>query len=102
MKNRASWERKPAKKQHRTNVLIDNDNAPFDDWSFIQETKLKPTSLLREKIQEMKQHYEINGRVEMDSYKKKMTFFKEKLEKFLSIASKVMTKEQYQKFLESA
>lgn len=46
------------KKQFRTSVLIDDDEAPFNDLQFIQARGLKPTNLLRSKIKELREKEE--------------------------------------------
>jgi hypothetical protein len=42
-------------KKFKTNVNIDNDQAPNDDLQFIRMHGLKPTNLLRAKIKELRE-----------------------------------------------
>lgn len=45
-------------KKYRTDVCIDDDKFPNDDWDFIQKRGFKPTHLLRSKIKELREQEE--------------------------------------------
>lgn len=77
-----------SKTAHRTTILINRE-----DWKFLQTTKLKPTNLLRKKIDEMR-----NKGFATD-WEKAATRMREKLEKVCGSMAEILTPEQYNKIM---
>lgn len=79
-----------SKTAHRTTILINKE-----DWEFLKTTKLKPTNLLRSKIDELR-----NKGFSTD-WEKAATRMREKLEKVCGSMAETLTPEQYNKIMSS-
>lgn len=82
--------------QHRTNILINNDKAPEDDWDFIKTRGFKATSLLRQKIKELKLSEEIGGTADANYWKNNSTKMSKRFERVIYKLQKMLTADQYQ------
>jgi len=77
---------------HRTTILINDE-----DWRFIKPKGLKPTNLLRKKIQELRMR-EAGERVDWEASAQRL---QAKLERTCEAMAKVLTKKQFSEILKS-
>lgn len=82
----------PSRTAHRTTILINKK-----DWDFIHSRGLKPTNLLRAKIQELKKREEGS----CIDYEAANARLRDKLERICGAMEGILTQEQVQKILNS-
>lgn len=83
-------------RKHRTTILIDNDVEPRDDWAYLNQKGLKPTNLLRKKIQELKEK-DLYGAVDYKVANERMHL---RLTKLCEILEQVLSKKQFEEIMQ--